>query len=146
MARNIMTREPAGRDLEVLGQDIRRKYGSALDWKGLLELLEDRDLIPQHCEIVFDADPLLPGECAHLAKRGISGENGYVLYIHPVFQFQLSQIPFLVLQQVAFMTAGGMTSAEQAERFGASVLGISADEYYQVLCDLAAQVGGDDLC
>lgn len=146
MASFVMRAPTVSYDLKAKALEIREKYGPAIGWPELLRILQDRDCVPFHCEVEFDADPLLPGEFGHLARRGVGHEDGYTIYIHPVYQFQLSEVPYLVLHQVALVSSGNSASPEQAERFGATVLGITQDEYYNTLCELAAQVGGDDLC
>ena len=53
---------------------------------------------------------------------------------------QLEQVPGLVLYQLVLVNYGEFASAEDAETFGAAVLGITRDEYYQTLCELADQL------
>jgi hypothetical protein len=133
-------------DLATLARRIVAAYGPGLQWRDLKTLLEDRHLIPVPCELRFDADPLLPGECAHLAPLGVDPEDGFVLYLHPTFASQLSAVPLLVLHHLGWVVTDGKASPEEAEGFGAAVLGITPEAYYEQLCDLAGQLGGDDLC
>ena len=49
-------------------------------------------------------------------------------------------MPALVLYQLVLVNYGEFASAEDAETFGAAVLGISRDEYYQTLCEMADQL------
>lgn len=130
----------------MLARRIVEIYGPSLEWRDLKSLLSNGDLLPVPCELRFDSDPLLPGECAHLAPRGLGPEEGYVLYLHPIFAAQLTSVPCLVLHHLASMVTRGKASPDEAECFGAAVLGITPEAYYQRLCDLAGQLGGDDLC
>jgi hypothetical protein len=132
--------------LADLAQRIVAKYGSGLPRHDLQALLDDRDLLSIRCEVRFDAVPLLPGECAHLAPGGFGPEDGFLLYLHPTFAFQLNAVPVLALPHVGRLATYGKASPEEAERFGAAVMGVSPEDYYETLCGLAGQLGGDDLC
>jgi hypothetical protein len=124
------------------GREIRAKYGPHIGWKDLLRLLADRACVRYPCEIVFDAGPLQPGEFAHPVAKGERPEEGFMMFVHPVFLTQLERVPGLVLYQLVLVNYGEFASADDAETFGASALGLSQDEYYDALCELAGQIGG----
>jgi hypothetical protein len=119
------------------GEEIHAKYGPRLGWGQLLRLLEDRACVRYPCEIVFDPTPLLPGECAHPVGRGERPEDGFVMHVHPVFQVHLPEVPLLVLYQLVLVNYGAFATAEDAETFGASALGMPRQDYYEALCQLA---------
>jgi len=141
--------DPASRDLsaQVAAQAdaIRQKYGPRLAWSSIPELLADRGCIHYPCEVRFDAEPLLPGEFAHTVPHGVSPEEGFTIYLHPLYADQLSQAVYLVLHQLVLVNYGQSASADDAEIFGSRALGLSKLDYYQALCDLSARLGGDDL-
>jgi hypothetical protein len=124
------------------GTEIREKYGPVIGWDELLRLMEDRACVRYPCDIVFDAGPLEPGECAHPVAKGDRPEDGFAMYVHPLFLAQLAQVPALVLYQLVSVNYGVFASADDAEVFGASVLGLTKDKYYRMLCELADQLGG----
>jgi hypothetical protein len=124
------------------GREIRAKYGPHIGWKELLRILADRACVRYPCEIVFDAGSLEPGEFAHPAAKGERPEEGFTMYVHPFFMTQLERVPGLVLYQLVLVNYGEFASADDAEVFGAAALGISRDEYYQILCGLADEIGG----
>jgi len=128
------------------GAELHAKYGPHIGWRELNRILEDRTQVRYPCEIVFDAGPLQPGEFAHPVARGERPEDGFVMYVHPVFLTQPSQVPGLVLYQLVLINYGEFASADDAETFGAAALGITRDEYYRTLCALADQVGGPIAC
>ena len=128
------------------GAELHAKYGPHIGWRELNRILEDRTQVRYPCEIVFDAEPLQPGEFAHPVARGERPEDGFVMYVHPVFLTQPSQVPGLVLYQLVLINYGEFASADDAETFGAAALGITRDEYYRTLCALADQVGGPIAC
>jgi hypothetical protein len=60
--------------------------------------------------------------------------------VHPFFALQPERIPYLVLYQLVVVNYGEFASPDDAETFGAAVLGLSKEDYYQVLCDMADQL------
>ena len=148
MARELKTEsvKPALRDL-VLAQaaEIHHKYGPQIGWDQLGQLLGDRNCIRYPCEIRFDSEPLLPGEFAHPIPRGQTPDEGYIIYIHPYYSSQLPRVPYLVLHQLALINYGDSATLDDAEVFGSLALGLSKEEYYLALCELSAQIGGDEL-
>ena len=124
------------------GAEIRAKHGPHLGWRELQQILADRACVRYPCEVVFDAGPLLPGECAYPVARGPRPEDGFTMHVHPLFMTQLPQAVYLVLYQLAVVNYGEFASSDDAEAFGAAVLGLAKDEYYDALCELADQISG----
>jgi hypothetical protein len=122
------------------GLQLREKYGPHIGWNELSQILQDRSLVRYPCEILFDANGLLPGEMAHPFPNAESPEAGFKLHIHPIFMTQLEQVPALALYQLVLVNYGEFASAEDAEAFGAAALGLSTDDYYAQLCALAEHV------
>jgi hypothetical protein len=77
------------------------------------------------------------------APKGDAPEDGFVMYVHPIFMLQLSRVPYLVLYQLVAVNYGVFAASDDAETFGAAALGLTRDEYYAVLCEMADQLGGD---
>ncbi len=124
------------------GAELNAKYGPQIGWKDLPRLLEDRTLVRYPCQIVFDAAGLQPGEVAHPAAKGERPEDGFTMYVHPLFMTDLARVPLLVLYQLVLLNYGEFASPDDAETFGAAAVGLSRDEYYAELCDLADQLTG----
>jgi len=127
------------------GLEIREKYGSSIGWKALQRLLKDPSCVRYPCEVVFDSMGLHRGECAHPVPKGERPEEGYTMFVHPLFLTQLDKVPHLVLYQLVLVNYGDFASAEDAEVFGANALGLPKDDYYRGLCQLADQLGGGDI-
>ena len=125
------------------GTEIHSKYGPSIGWCELLLILDDRDCVRYPCEISFDEGILEPGEFAHPMPKGENPEDGFTIYVHPVFRLQLQVIPQLVLYQLVLVNYGEFASADDAETFGAAALGIDKDDYYNTLCGLAQEAGGE---
>lgn len=127
--------------LAAKGTEICQKYGPNLGWAGLQQLLEDRAYVRYPCEIRFDAAELQPGEFAHPVPRGERPEDGFTLYVHPIYMLDLPSVPLLALYQLVAVNYGAFASADDAETFGAAALGMSRDDYYAAVCALADQLG-----
>ena len=122
------------------GEEIREKFGPHIGWNELMQILEDRTVVRYPVEIVFDADSLGEGEFAHPLPLGENPEAGFKMHVHPYFSTQPDRVPPLVLYQLVLVNYGEFASANDAETFGASALGISKDEYYNSLCAMADEI------
>ena len=123
------------------GLQICQQYGPRIGWNELQRILKDPACVRYPCEIVFDAGLLQPGEMAHPVCNGERPETGFKMYVHPLFMTQLDRVPYLVLYQLVLVNYGEFAGADDAETFGAAALGISKDEYYGALCEMADQLG-----
>jgi hypothetical protein len=122
-------------------EEIRARYGPRIGSAELSAMMEDRSAVRYPCEIVFDAAPLLEGEVAHPVPNAEDPETGFNICVHPFFSTQPDKVPYLVLYQLVLVNYGPFASPDDAETFGAGVLGISKEEYYQSLCEMADQLG-----
>ena len=122
------------------GAEVRAKFGPQLGCAELNRLLEDRKFVRYPCTIAFDATPLLPEEFAYPKPLGQRPDDGFRICIHPHFETDLDAVPALVLYQLVAVNYGDFASPEDAEAFGAAALGLTREEYYQRLCQLADRV------
>jgi len=134
-------RQSLNAHVAMKGAEIFAKYGPHIGWKELQLILKDRACVRYPCELVFDGTSLQSGECAYPRPNGEEPENGFTLFVHPLFMTQLAIVPSLVLYQLVQVNYGEFASPEDAETFGAAALGLSQDEYYPQLCTLADQLG-----
>lgn len=134
-ARQSMSAHVAAKGCELFLQ-----YG-AVDYSGLQAVLQDRVFVRYPCEIVFDSSRLNPGEFAHPEQKGDRPEDGFTLWIHPIYLTQIPKLKYLVYYQLVVVNYGVFASSQDAETFGAAALGLTADEYYDELCDLADLLG-----
>ena len=122
------------------GAEINAKYGPRIGWKELQRILEDRSCVRYPCQVVFDAAGLQPREFAHPAANGERPEDGFTMYVNPLFMTDLARVPLLVLYQLVLINYGEFASPDDAETFGASAAGLSRDDYYAELCEMADQL------
>lgn len=125
------------------GAEIFDKYGPQIGFTEIKAILQDRACVRYPCELVFDASHLNPGEFAYPEPNGERPEEGFTLYVHPVYMTQLSAVPLLALYQLVTVNYGEFASADDAETFAAHALGISVEECYARICALADQLGVD---
>lgn len=130
--------------VEAKGIEVYVKYGPQFGWAELLRLLEDRTQVRYPVRAAFDATRLLPGEFAHAEPNGALPEEGYTLFLHPLLALDLRSAARASLYQVVVVNYGGFASADDAETFGAAALGLTRDEYYAALCEVADRVSGCD--
>jgi hypothetical protein len=145
-ARESLTAHVAAR-----GAEIRARFGPRIGWSQLQRILEDRACVRYPCELVFDAAPLQPDELAFPAPLGDRPEDGFRLCVHPYFSIEPDRVPLLALYQLVAINYGGFASPDDAEAFGAAVLGLSRDDYYAALCAMADEIspgepGGEGAC
>jgi hypothetical protein len=133
-------KQSLGSHVALRAAEIRAKYGPEIGWSELLQILEDRWATRYPCEIVFDAAPLLAGELSFPEPRTARPADGFIVYVHPSFSRRLDLVPRLVLYQLVAVNYGPFASPDDAEVFGAGVLGISRDEYYEWLCRRADEI------
>jgi hypothetical protein len=124
------------------GAEIFAKYGPHIGWKELQQILKDRACVRYPCEIVFDSSALQPGELAYPRPNGGQPEDGFTLFVHPLFMTQLGCVATLVLYQLVLVNYGEFASPGDAETFGAAALGLDPDQYYAELCELADELAG----
>jgi hypothetical protein len=125
------------------GEEIREKYGPHIGWKELVQVLGDRAAVRYPCEIVFESAQLLEGEFAHAMPNSENPNDGFKIYVHPYFSLQLDRVPHLVFYQLVRVNYGEFASADDAEVFGASALGLGKDEYYGMLCEMVDELSGE---
>lgn len=119
------------------GAEIHEKFGPRIGWKELHLILADRECTRYPCEIAFSDASLRDGEFAHPVPRSDNPEDGFVMQVHPFFSTQPGHVPALVLYQLVLVNYGDFASPTDAEIFGAAVLGISTEDYYASLCEMA---------
>jgi len=118
------------------GAEIHAKYGAAIGWRELRLILKDRTCVRYPCELVFDSTPLQSGEFAHPVPNGEIPEEGFRLYIHPLFMTRLAEVPILALYQLVAVNYGEFASGDDAVAFASAALGLAPDDYYRRLCEL----------
>ena len=128
------------------GAEGRAKAGGRVGWAELSALLEDRSVVRYPTRVVFDDRPLEPGEFAWARPLGERPSDGFEIVVHPYFRDREEDLPLLVAYHLVAVNYGEIATREEAEAFGAALLGLEVDDYYERVCrladELAAATGG----
>ena len=117
-------------------EQARARHG-VIDAAGISDLLADRDVARFPTALRFATDRLQPGELAWAEARGDGPSEGYVLHVHPRFRGDDVLLPRIVAYHLVRINYGDIARPEEAELFGATLLGLDVDEYYESLCAAA---------
>ena len=121
--------------------DARLAYGPYWDFERIQNMMKDSKFVRFPVQIVFDASPLEPGEFAFVhQKNDQSPSDGFILFIHPFFEQQDDVLPLLIAYHLVVVNYGDIADSEEAEIFGATLMNMDKEEYYQAICALADQV------
>jgi hypothetical protein len=118
------------------------KFGFAIDAPAILRIVDCRDVVRYPVGIRFDAGPLQPGEFACLEPLGEHPSRGFCLFVHPCFAQRPEALPLIVAYYIPSVNYGDIVSNEEAELFGATLLGMDVEEYYRALCELSDTTPG----
>ena len=107
----------------------------------MIKLLDDRQYVRYPVRLCFDARPLQPGEFAY-AQMVAEGQpdQGFILFVHSHFESSPSVLPMLIAYHLVCVNYGDIADHEAAEVFGATLLGMDPETYYQMLCQLVDQM------
>lgn len=123
-------------------QHARLKYGLYIDHDAIVRMLDDRDVVRYPTGLRFDADLLQPGEFACACPLGAEPADGFCMAVHPWFEYQREIWPLLIAYHIPTINYGEIVTREEAELFGATLLGLEQEAYYQALCELADSIPG----
>lgn len=115
----------------------RFKYGLYIDTDAILKMLGDETVVRYPTTLVFDASPLQPHEFAYPQPIGFHASDGYALCLHPYFRPQRELWPLLIAYHLPVINYGSIVETPEAELYGATLLGLEVEAYYQALCELA---------
>jgi hypothetical protein len=123
--------------IAVKAHEARLRYGLYIDAETMYRILDDRKVCRFPVGVRFDTEQLEPGEPAYPMPLGERPTEGFCLFVHPVFEDQPDLIPLIVAYYIAAMNYGEIVTREEAELFGATLLGLEIDTYYQAMCEIA---------
>jgi hypothetical protein len=142
-------------ELERLGQQSLRDHLVAqavvahqkhapLDSAKLDALLHDPDCLRHPVRLVFEFGEMAMNQFAQpdLDWRDPTG-NGRVLYLRPVLRERPGLLPLAVAYMIPVINYGDIITDEHCLLYGATLLGLTAEEYYAKICSLADEVGAE---
>jgi hypothetical protein len=118
----------------------RARHGPVIDEGAMLRILLDPEVIRFPTVVRYDAEPLQPGEFAWPMPRGEKPSDGFTLVIHPCFEGRPDVMPLLAAYHVVAINYLDLATHVEAELFGATLLGMEVDDYYERLCRLCDEI------
>ncbi|ODB89137.1 hypothetical protein A3193_10155 [Candidatus Thiodiazotropha endoloripes] len=124
-------------------EEIRGRYDRVIDYQTVLEMLEDRKSVRYPVELRFVSEGIDPGMFARTEPVSENPEDGYTIMLHSYFENRHDDLPMLILYQLVLVNYGDLATANDAEIFGATILGLDRDTYYQQVAALVDDVWSD---
>ncbi|MAE67845.1 MAG: hypothetical protein CMJ18_26625 [Phycisphaeraceae bacterium] len=119
----------------------RLKYGLYIDADVISRMLDDREVVRYPTGLRFDAEALQKGEFAFAQPLGSQPSEGFCLFVHPWFENQPEALPLLIAYHIPVINYGDtVVTREETELYGATLLGLEIEQYYQALCELADSI------
>lgn len=133
--------EEAARDalhehLRLRAEALRAKYENQVNAETIMRMLGDTDALRFPVELRFRAEPLETGEFAFPYPIEDDPSGTWILCLHPYFKDKLGALPALIAYHIPTINYGPIITADEAELFGATLLGMEKDEYYNLICEL----------
>ncbi len=122
----------------------RRRYGPVIDDSAILRILQDREVVRYPVHLRFDCESLEYGEFAHAEPIGDHPGAGFCLYIDPTFEHRPDVWPLLFAYHIPFINDAAIATHDDCELFGATLLAMHPEEYYESLCELADSMFSED--
>lgn len=119
------------------------QYGPDWTIQKIDALLQDSKYVRFPVALRFEADQLQSGEFAYMHQNNPDKpSNGFTLYIHPHFRFRIADLPFLIAYHLVIVNYGDIADSNEAELFGATLMGMEQDAYYEKICSLTDELNG----
>ena len=118
----------------------RKRYGPVIDMAAMQALLEDREFVRFPTTISFDAEPLGVNEFAWAKPMGERPSDGFTIVVHPFFEGATADLPLLIAYQLVAVNYLDLATANEAEVFASTLLGIEQEEYYRRVCELTDSI------
>jgi hypothetical protein len=115
--------------------EIRERYGDNIDYDGVLKLLQDTDFVRFPTTVTFGSleDP---GLFAITNPISEDPSDGYSIQVSQRYEDRHDLLPALILYHLVTVNYGDFANADDAEKFGAAVLGMPQESYYNLLCSI----------
>lgn len=121
--------------------DARLRFGPSIDADAIMRILDDRKIVRYPVGVRFDSEQLEPGEFAWPMPLGERAQQGFCLFIHTHFEHRPETWAMLISYYIPTINYGELATHEEAELFGATLLGMDTEAYYQALCALSDELG-----
>lgn len=117
--------------------EARQKYGEDIGESEILAMLSDSEVVRYETRLAFDTDALQEGEFAFVQPIGTHPSEGFILHVHPALRGNTRDLPLAIAYHLVVINYGDIAGSDEAELFGANLLGLDKDIYYDRLCQIA---------
>lgn len=117
-------------------KEIRARYGPDINYAVVLQILDDRRCIRYPLKVQFVTEGIEPGLFGKTEPVSEDASEGYVVSLHQSFENRPDVLPALILYQSVLANYGDLATADDAEIFGATVLGMDREAYYEQIVTL----------
>lgn len=124
-------------------QEIRRRYGPNIDYATVLAILDDRKSTRFPVTLRFATEGIEPGMFAKTDPVSAVPDEGYIISVHSHFERRVELLPALILYQLVVVNYGDLATANDAELFGSTILGIDRDDYYAQIVAVVDAIWAD---
>ena len=149
-------RESMNLHLRQKAQEIIDKYGSAITFSVLQDILQDRKFVRYPVNIIYDSARIEAGLFIKtemmLSDQGHQTdedseyvkpiERSYDFIVHEYFEGQPDKLLPLILYHLPTVNYGDIATYEDAEVFASALMQMEQDNYYQLVCDLTDAIPG----
>ena len=115
---------------------IRAQYGDPIDYQAILRMFDDRKATRYPVRLQFVDEGIEPGMFARTEPLSDNLDDGYLISMHTGLEGREDILPPLILYQLVLVNYGDLATANDAELFGATLLGMERDDYYQLICTI----------
>ena len=121
---------------QTAAQRALGKLGGPLVSANLAGFLGDSDCIRYPTEIVYDGTGLDPHQFAEPFFEDVDGARHCRLHVHPRFAGHPEALPYFVAYMAGAINYGKVVSTQLCEAFGAALVGMEPDAFYEKVCAL----------
>lgn len=112
----------------------RTRLGASLSYANLEQFLSDEACVRFPTTIRFTTKELSPHQFAEPVIVDDGPAKRCVLHIHPRYEGQHDAIPYFVAYMAPVINYGQIVPPELCEAYGAQLLGLEQETYYERLC------------
>lgn len=122
--------------------EARAKHGPRLGPEAMHRLIADPTVVRFPTTVVFDDEPLRPGEFGWARPRGDTPHKGFDLVLHTSLESRPDEWPLAAAYHLVTINYLDVATSTEAEIFGATLFDLEIDEYYGRLCAIADGLPG----
>lgn len=144
MKRHVPTVEEGKQALQSHAVDAAwravAEHGPVDTMAAMQAVIGDSKFVRYPVKLAFDLSQLQHGEMAWVQPRGEKASEGFVLWLHPALEHRIPELLDAIAYQLVVVNYGDIATHEEAELFGATLLNVDREVYYERLCHMASRL------